>query len=172
MKPGLYYPSGVQHLKRYEVLAEFGTTGSLVEHLYYPTGIAIDQQGDVYVADLTGEMGGQNSTRIVKFSSTGKFLTSADLGLGIALLPENLGVDPQGNVYVRNNSPVRLIKLSPTHKVLTQWDVPQQYNILDVAVDAQENVYVTLVGFPGGVEKLSPTGKVLSTWNGTCTPPP
>jgi DNA-binding beta-propeller fold protein YncE len=169
-----YHNARVQKLSPSgQVLAEYGTTGSQVEQLHYPTGVAVDQRGSVYVADLLEEIGQPGDTRIVKYSSTGKFLSSrgpADLGLGASLLPQNLVVDPQGSIYVRDSSKIGIVKLSPTGKVLARWQAPAIYNFFDVAVDAHGNVYVTLVGKQGGIEKFSPTGKVLSTWSGTCTP--
>ena len=60
--------------------------------------------------------------------------------------PLDVAIDPHGNVYVTDQLRVRLVKLSPTGHLLTQWggqgSGPGQFNIPEgVVVGPEGNVY-------------------------------
>src|SRR5437764_12671279 len=65
-----------------------------------PTGIAVDGNGNVLVADT-------NNGRIEKFSPTGSFLSilgSRGTGQGQLAGPNGIAVDRSGNIYVADAS--------------------------------------------------------------------
>ncbi|MBI3743628.1 MAG: hypothetical protein HY261_05000, partial [Chloroflexi bacterium] len=75
---------------------KWGSEGSGDGQFNMPSGIAVDAQGNVYVAD-------RGNYRIQEFTSTGKFLTkwgSEGSGDGQFNSPFGVAVDGVGNVYV------------------------------------------------------------------------
>jgi len=151
-----------------------------------PIGIAVDGQGNVYVADS-----GNNLIR--EISPAGLVTTLA--GNGVAAIkngpnltasfndPAGVAVDNVGNVYVADLEPdasgnYGLRKISPAGMVSTIANPTSQFggtwgtgngavnplNFFALTVDAAGNVYVT--GGNGGViDKITPTG-VVSTFAG------
>jgi sugar lactone lactonase YvrE len=89
---------------------------------YYPTGIAVDQNQNVYVADL-------GNNRIRKINNAGNVTTIAGSGVrgfsdGIASnaqfnRPSGAAVDASGNVYVADRDNNRIRKISPEGIVST-----------------------------------------------------
>ncbi len=78
-----------------------------VLYFKYPSGVAVDSYGNVYVADT-------NNNRIQKFSSTGKFITMwGTLGTGNGQFsgPSGIAVDGSGNIYVADTNNNRIQKL-------------------------------------------------------------
>jgi DNA-binding beta-propeller fold protein YncE len=136
-----------------------------------PTGLAVDQDGNFYVAD-------SGNNRIQKFDRDGRFLAEVG-GTGTAngqfSEPWAVVVDTQGNVYVADTWNHRIQKFDKDLKYVTQWGKPaldlknpQPYDFWgprDVAVDAQGNVWVTDTG-NSRVLKFDPNGKHLATLGG------
>lgn len=135
-----------------------------------PAGIAVDSQGNVYVADA-------GNRTIRKIAPDGMVTTLAGLagafgivdGHGNAARFNNLGglaVDSQGNVYVTDgatptNSKDPIRKISPAGDVTT---VASGLTIpTDVAVDTNSNLFVT--DGRNRVAKITPQG-VVSTFAG------
>jgi sugar lactone lactonase YvrE len=126
-----------------------------------PSGVAIDRQGNVYVADT-------NSNRIEKLSPKGKVIATwgkKGQNPGQFFRPQGLAVDRQGNIYVADTFNHRLQKLSPSGRPLAQWGTsgikPGQLLFpQDVAVDAHGDVYV--VDVANRVQEFAPNGQVLS----------
>jgi glucose/arabinose dehydrogenase/plastocyanin/uncharacterized protein YjiK len=80
---------------------EFGTNNGTFTS---PKGIAVDQQGNVYVADTA-------NNRIQVFSSNGTFTSAwGEFGTGKGALrsPEGITIDQQGNVYVADTANHRI----------------------------------------------------------------
>src|SRR5208282_3071543 len=74
----------------------FGSYGSGNGQFYGPRGVAVDQSGNVFVADY-------NNSRIEEFSNSGTYLTQfGSLGYGNGQLdgPIGVAVDQSGNVFV------------------------------------------------------------------------
>jgi streptogramin lyase len=65
----------------------------------------------------------------------------------------------------------RIVKLSPTGKVLAIWGNQMAFGMFGITVDLQGNVYFAEFSAKGGARKLSPSGAVLATWPATCIPP-
>ena len=92
------------------VLNKFGSTGPAQGQLSFPTGSAVDQDGNVYVAE-------RSNNRVQKFDPTGAPLaTFGSLGSGDGQLkgPMDVAVDSAGNVYVADAVNNRVEKFGPT----------------------------------------------------------
>jgi uncharacterized protein (TIGR03437 family) len=92
--------------------------------LNYPSGVAIDSAGNLYIAD-------RNNTRVRMVNSEGLITTIAGTGTpglsgdgGTALNaelagPEGVAVDGNGNVYVTDGENSRVVREISTHGVIT-----------------------------------------------------
>jgi sugar lactone lactonase YvrE len=130
----------------------------------YPSGVATDVTGNVYVADTTNRTirkitpAGQVSTLAGTAGQSG----TAD-GIGAAARfssPRGLATDSAGNVYAADGDKVR--KVTPVGEVTTLAVVPSvMYSVAlsGAAVDADGNVYVSDT-FGDNVRKVTPAGGV------------
>lgn len=124
-----------------------------------PSGVAVDGQANVYVAD-------SGNHRIQKLSPAGEPLAqwgSEGSGPGQFREPAGVAVDGQGNVYVADSGNHRIQKLSPSGEPLAQWGSkgsgPGQFqNPQGVAVGRDGNVYVVDRG-NGRIQKLTVAGQ-------------
>ncbi len=117
-----------------------------------PTGIAIDPNGNILVAD-TG------NGRIEKFSSNGSFVTS----IGRFEAPSGIATDHAGNIYVAEiGSKHRVQKLGPDGTFITAW-APGLYGPRKIAVGTDDSIYVVDSG-RNRIVKFSPDGQVLTSW--------
>lgn len=93
-----------------EVLSfgRFGREGKPGE-LNYPNGLAVDESGQIYVADT-------NNSRIQVFNNDGEFLASwqgkDDSGAGFLTAPMNVTLDRENNLYVADPITKRIIVLN------------------------------------------------------------
>lgn len=138
----------------------------------YPTGVAVDGQGLVYVVDA-------DNHRIRKITPAGDVSTlagsdegdvDADGAAAKFSFPVDLSLDAQGNVYVADAGNHKVRKITPTGTVSTlagssfgyadgagtaaKFALPN-----DVAVDAQGNVYVADAD-NNRIRKITPAGLV------------
>jgi uncharacterized protein (TIGR03663 family) len=132
-----------------------------------PTGVAVDAQGNLYVADTSGH-------QIHVYGPDGQLIRS--LGgfggdLGQLYEPRGVAVDAQGNLYVADTWNARVVKFSPEGRPLSSWGSGDQelgdgrratitdgtqagneasplglFGPRGVAVDAQGNVYIADTG--------------------------
>jgi sugar lactone lactonase YvrE len=135
----------------------------------YNGSVAVDRQGNVYVAD-TG------NARIQKFNSIGKFLLkwgSPGEGEGQFGYIVGVVVDSQGNVYVAENQPrPRVQKFDSNGQFLLQWNThPPDYNPAlhphDIAIDQQDFIYLLDLG-SGSIQKNNQAGRFVSNWPLSC----
>jgi tripartite motif-containing protein 71 len=153
-------------------LAQWGTLGSGPGQFNGPVGIAVDHQGDIYVADVANH-------RIQKLSPSGQLLTQwHTVGSGIGEGTQtsyDLGLDSSGNVYVSEPHPVDtgdewIEKFSPAGERLARWggsgSGPGQFEKpWGLTLDSKDNVYVVDVG-NNRIQKFSPTGQYMAQWKG------
>jgi DNA-binding beta-propeller fold protein YncE len=128
-----------------------------------PQGVAVDGQGNLYVAD-TG------NHRVVKLSGGGQTLAEWRLGAAETSAPAGIAVDGDGNVYVADWQASQVFKLAPTGLLLAQWGVPGHGpGAFDgpraVTLDADGNVYVADSGNQR-IQKLTPSGEAVAQWGG------
>ena len=126
-----------------------------------PTGIAVDANGNVLVADT-------NNGRIEKFSPAGGFLSSMGIkGIGYGQLgaPNGIAIDRVGNIYVADASKHVVEKLASDGSVITEWKGPAPgfYGPRRIAIGPDESVYVVDQGRTR-IVKFSSDGQVLRTW--------
>lgn len=107
-----------------------------------PEDIAVDGDGNVYVADRLNH-------RIQKFDSSGKFLVAfggegSMKGHGLFQSPLGVAVDAQGNIYVVDVGSQLLQKLDAKGNFIAQWstDGGDLDDAAIVAVDAQGDLYL------------------------------
>ncbi|MGA7276106.1 MAG: hypothetical protein WBX14_14765 [Candidatus Udaeobacter sp.] len=126
-----------------------------------PVGIAVDPNGNVFVADT-------NNGRIEKFSPTGAFLDiigTKGSGQGQLGAPNGIAVDHAGNIYVADASNHRVQKLAADGKLIAEWNGPGGgfYGPRRIAIGSDNSVYVVDQGHTR-VVKFSPDGQVLTVW--------
>jgi DNA-binding beta-propeller fold protein YncE len=126
-----------------------------------PTGIAVDRDGNVLVADTT-------NGRLEKFSSTGAFLSNIGTkGTGADQLgaPNGLAIDRAGSVYVADAGNHRVLKLAADGIFIAEWKGPDPgfYGPRRIAIAPDDSVYVVDQG-RSRIVKFSPDGRVLRVW--------
>jgi DNA-binding beta-propeller fold protein YncE len=128
-----------------------------------PTGIAVDANGNVLVADT-------NNGRLEKFSPTGGFLSSMGIkgnGYGQLGAPNGIAIDRASNIYVADASKHVVEKLASDGSVIAEWKGPAPgfYGPRRIAIGPDESVYVVDQGRTR-IVKFSSDGQVLRTWGG------
>jgi len=126
-----------------------------------PAGIAVDQTGNVLVADT-------NNSRIEKFSPTGTFLTilgTKGSGQGQFRAPNGIAVDSTGNIYVADAVNHRVQKLAPDGTFIAELKGPEPgfYGPRRIAIGPDNSIYVVDQGH-NRIAKLSAEGQVLTVW--------
>ncbi|MHB1921243.1 MAG: NHL repeat-containing protein [Chitinophagaceae bacterium] len=131
-------------------------TGSSAS-FYLPEGIAVDRDGNVYVADTYNNQIRKISPAGVVTTLAGKLAKGAANGQGTAASfshPDGLAVDQQGNVYVADSGNNLIRKISPDGRVTTlagcqlrgsangNTELASFYRPMGVAVDKDGNVYI------------------------------
>ena len=125
-----------------------------------PTGIAVDNKGNFFVAD-TG------NGRIEKFSPNGSFVT----GIGQFETPNGITIDREGNIYVAEiGSKHRVQKLAPDGKLIAEWKGADLgfYGPRRIAIGPADSVYVVDQGH-NRIIKFSSDGQVLASWGSSGT---
>ena len=129
-----------------------------------PSAVAIDPQGNVYIAD-------SGNNRIQKFSSSVEFITkwgSWGDGDGQFSYPEGIAIDPQGNVFVVDTWNYRIQKFNSSGDFITKWG-SEGYSDgqflwpTGIAIDPQANVYV-VDSYYRRIQKFSSSGEFVSKW--------
>jgi sugar lactone lactonase YvrE len=136
----------------------------------FPTGVAVDAAGNVYVADAGNNLIRKISpSRVVTTLAGGSHNPISPDGTGTAASfsnPTGVAVDAAGNVYVADADNNLIRKISPSGVVTTLAGILNSnsgglalnlYNPTGVAVDAAGNVYAAEQG-NDLIRKISPSG--------------
>lgn len=154
----------------YNCVMQFGTEGYDGGEFKSPTGIALDRDGTIYIADT-------DTHSIQKFDKSGKFLArwgdEPGEGEGQFYYPRGLACDSQGNLIVIDANNHRIQKLDKDGNFLTVWGkfgfawkgAPQGIfdNPWGVAVDKDDNIYITDT-LNNRVQKYTSDGEPILMW--------
>lgn len=108
----------------------------------YPTGVALSQQGEIYVSD------GYGNTRLHKFTPDGQLIYSiGDPGDGPGQfnIPHSVCVDQSGLVYVADRMNSRIQIFTPEGEYVTEWREVRRPD--DMCLDAEGHMYVAELGY-------------------------
>jgi len=120
-------------------LGERGVAGGDSDHFNRPTGVAVAPDGAVFVTD------GYRNTRVMKFSSKGRFLFqwgTRGTGPGQFDVPHGIAVDRAGRLYVADRGNQRVQIFEENGGYIGEWSGPRIGRPYDVAVAANGNVVV------------------------------
>lgn len=154
----------------YLIAMKFGETGVDDGEFSSPTGIALDKDGNIYVADT-------DNHSIQKFDKDGKFLArwggDPSDDEGAFYYPRGLTTDQDGNVYVADSGNNRVQKIDPNGNYIRAWgkfgfawrgadmgkfDVPW-----GVVTDNHGNLYVSDTS-NARIQKFQSDGTPLLRW--------
>jgi DNA-binding beta-propeller fold protein YncE len=138
--------------------------------LLYPTGIALDASGNLYVVDAGHD-------RIVKFDSTGAFVTTwgtrgardGEFEFQIGTAHEGaIAVDAQNEILVADHTG-RLQVFDPSGKLLWNWGAQgiadgRVTEVFGMALDRSGDLYVAA---DDQIQKFSLHGQLLGRWTPT-----
>jgi len=159
-------------VRGYVFVTKWGTPGSGLGQFNEPTSVAVDKNGNVYVADT-------NNNRIQKFDSNGTYLTQwGSNGTDPALFeharspmhPYGVAVDSSGNVYVSDTGNDRVLKFGSDGSSITKWGGNgngdgQLRAPNGITVDSSGYIYVVDTG-NNRVQKFTPSGSYVAKWIG------
>jgi len=139
----------------------FGSFGSATGKFSHPSGIAVDAKGNVWVVDRT-------NSRLEKFDSTGKFLTSfgsSGTGNGQFTRPTDVAIDSSGNLWVADTGNNRVQEISETGKYLTQFGTlgtttGQFKEPEGIDIDSSGNIWVADT-YNGRIQEFSSKAKFI-----------
>jgi DNA-binding beta-propeller fold protein YncE len=140
-----------------------GTFGSGVGQFQYPFNVAVDHDGNVYVAD-------SGNNRIVKINAAGKWVSSfGTLGTGPGQfnIPADVAVDPSGNIYVADSRNQRVQKFDGSGKFV--WEAVlggrgQQYTPHGIALDDSGKFLYVADTTAHAIVKLNSDGQLVMRW--------
>ena len=148
-------------------------------------GVAIDSQGNTYVAGGTNSFGGSYDAVLLKYNSTGGFVWEKVWGGGSSDAATGVAVAPSGDLYVVGNtnsfgsgqSDIFILRFDQNGNLVSQavWGGTQNDQAYGVKVGADGSVYVVgntdsfgTGGFDQLVLKFDSAGSLVwqKTWGG------
>ena len=152
-------------LPTYRQAAVWGGSGHGPGKFCAPCGLAVDQQGYVYVVEYEND-------RVQKFRPDGSFIRMwgrSGKDHGQFANPAAVAVDSKGNVYVVDSSNDRIQKFGADGKFIIAWSGPVSGHTRftdpsGVAIDSADNVYV-VTDWSHRIWKFTADGRFLSSWS-------
>ena len=156
----VFYPNGT-------VLSSDFNTGSMFTQFFWPNDVALAPDGDIYVCQISG------TANVKKFDSGRNYLS--DVGAsgaksGQYLTPYAIDTDPDGNLYVLDNSfgQAGVLKYDASGNFLVKWGT---YGVNDgqfaapdgIAVGSSGRVYVSDT-LNNRVQVFDLNGKLLNSF--------
>lgn len=154
----------------YLPVMQFGEDGVDEGEFRSPTGICIDGEGFIYVADT-------DNHSVQKFDKDGKFIArwggEADSEDGTFYYPRGLAASPEGHIYVADSGNNRVQKFDPDGNFMNSWgkfgfawrgaeagkfDVPW-----GVTTDQQGNLYISDTS-NARIQKFESNGTPVLKW--------
>jgi len=133
----------------------WGTAGSEPGQFDQPRGVAMDSQGNVYVADM-------GNKRIQKFTPDGEFLLAFGQDAELAEPFDLVVRAADGHIFVVDPQNDSVAHFGPDGRFLGRMAVGiGLFRPRGIGIDAQGNLYIADTG-GGRVLKLSPTGEVIA----------
>jgi len=130
-----------------------------------PFGVALDQHGNVWVADRGGD---RDAGGVAEFSPGGRLVTAFG-GHGRSALnhPSGIAVGPDGNIWVTDTGADQVVEFSPQGRQLTAFGSSgsgngQLNDPQDLVVAPDGDVYVADQG-NNRIEEFSPSGGYLAS---------
>lgn len=125
--------------------------GDFATGLFFPTGLAFDAAGNLFVAEL-----GTNSIFKIQPDGTKSLFTAGDLNR-----PMDLAFGPGGDLFVANDGTSTIIKITPAGVVSVLGNGDALNHPTSVASDFNGNVYAANTG-SGAITKTTPAGLTSS----------
>ena len=143
-----------------------GGRGGVAGGFGNPSAVAVDAQGNLWVADTgNGQIKELSSglAALVHFGSQGS-------GAGQFNNPKGVALDAQGNLFIADSGNNRIQELSSNGQPLARWGAEgsgaEQFKDPEgLALDAQGNLYVADTG-NDRIQELSSSGKFIRQWGG------
>jgi RHS repeat-associated protein len=127
----------------YQYSSDFGSEGSGNGQVNEAAGIAMDSEGNIWIADTY-------NNRIEEFSSAGTFIQKfggPSIGEGELNHPSGLAIDKSGNIWVTNTGKNRVAFFSKTGTYLGKWGEGVLKEPIGLAYSNYNNrLYVTDAG--------------------------
>ncbi len=154
----------------YSQSKQWGSPGNGNGQFSSTTGVALDNQGNIYTTE--GNNGFGSSNRVQKFDSNGVFITKwGSFGTGDGQFKESqgIGISRTNEVYVVDAVNNRIQKFDSDGNFITKWGSfgtgDGQFNEpAQVAIDSTGNVYVT-DQLNSRVQKFDNDGNFITKWS-------
>jgi streptogramin lyase/Ca2+-binding RTX toxin-like protein len=145
--------------------ASIGSSGSGNGQLSHPAGVALDAEGNLWVAD-------QGNDRIQEFNEAGEYVSqfgSYGSGNGQFVAPKGIAIDAEGNIWVADSGNGRLQQFDDEGEFIKavgsggsgsgQFSGPEA-----IAVDAEGNIWVADT-YNYRIQKLDDEGEFIEVVN-------
>jgi tripartite motif-containing protein 71 len=131
---------------------------------YGPDNIVFDAAGNAYITDNDHK----SHFRVLKVSPQGTRIAEWRVFRAVqgrSNGPEGIAIDSDGNIFVTDGGGLRVLKLSPTGKLLMSIGSkhPWFHDLGHVAVDSAGYIYVA-EGGANRIQKFSSDGKRVAVW--------
>ncbi len=150
-----------------QFITKWGKKGEGQNEFNEPQGIAIDNNGNVYVSEY-----GDGDHGIKVFTEDGDFITMWGRhgeGIGEFLGARGIAIDDGGNIYIADTYNHRIQKFDSEHKYITQWgdegsEEGQFIYPHYIAIDKNGDIHVT---DPENhrIQKFTSEGEYLDSWD-------